>query len=94
MGMNSTAMRASIKRGEDDPRTGSEKSIFGKIAGMGEAKSPASPAPAPAQRSGLYDAPAKSNFEEEIKKRKRQPAGGSPIGGGTDAGYGGSTKLG
>lgn len=45
-------------------------------------------------RSGLYDKPTQSNFEEEIKKRKKKPAGGSSMGGDTGAGYGGSTKLG
>ena len=92
MGMNSTAMRASIKAGKDDPRMGSERSIFSKIADMGKPQSPA-PAPSPSQRSGLYDAPTKSNFEEEIKKRKKNPTGGT-MGGTGGGGYGGSTILG
>jgi hypothetical protein len=92
MGMNSTAMRASIKSGIKDPRAGSEKSIFGKIADMGKPKKPSTPAPAPAQVSGLYDPKTKSNFEEEIKKRKKNPTGGAMSG--TGGGYGGSTILG
>jgi hypothetical protein len=51
-----------------------------------------SPAPAPAQRSGLYDPKTKSNFEEEIKKRRKNPTGGTM--GGTGGGYGGNTQLG
>lgn len=92
--MNSTAARASIKSGIKDPRAGSEKSIFGKIADMGKPKKPSTPAPAPApaQVSGLYAPKTKSNFEEEIKKRKKNPAGGTM--GGTGGGYGGSTILG
>jgi hypothetical protein len=63
--------------------------IMGDMRGGASGKQKAtqeSPAP---RRSGLYDPKTKSNFEEEIKKRKRKPSGASDQGG-----YGGSTILG
>ena len=56
-------------------------------------KQSASPAPAPPQHSGLYDPKTGSNFEEEIKKRRKNPTGGA-MGGTGGGGYGGNTNLG
>jgi hypothetical protein len=58
-----------------------------EASARGKAKAAQAPATGGGQHSGLYDPKTTSNFEEEIKKRRKNPTGGA-------GGYGGSTLLG
>jgi hypothetical protein len=88
-GKNSNSFYENRKAGTD-PFSQMQKRQADKASAAASAEA-AAQAPAPAQHSGLYDPKTTSNFEEEIKKRRKNPTGGAM--GGT-GGYGGNTKLG